>query len=179
MGSRTASGPGALMTSDVRGDQPTGKQTIASLLVLALLLAALSGTQPAAQQGPDPGVTFTRLIDRAEIRVSRVVLQPGATRRLHSHDDVQYHVWVPLEGSLELSVGTDAPVPAVPGDAFFFAQGTMHGFTNVGTTDAAVMEVFVKEGGGNASGDVPGVDALGLQFAALLGTTANAGSAAR
>ena len=153
-----------------------GKQTIASMLVLAVLLAALSGARPAAQRGPDPGVTFTRLIDRAEIRISRVVLQPGSTRRLHSHDDVQYHAWVPLEGSLELSVGTDEPVPAVPGDAFFFERGTMHGFTNVGTTDAAVMEVFVKESGGNASGDARSLDTLGAPFAALLGMAANAGS---
>jgi quercetin dioxygenase-like cupin family protein len=85
------------------------------------------------------------LIDRAEIRVSRVELQAGATRRVHTHDDVEYHVWVPLDGSFQITIGSDAPVTAKPGQAFFFKRGTPHGFKNVGTSAGAVMEIFVKQ----------------------------------
>lgn len=151
-----------------------GRLSTVSMFALAVLSAASSWAQP-APLAPDPGVAATRLINRAEIRISRVVLQPGAVRSVHAHDDVEYHAWIPLEGTFELSVGTDAPVPALPGQAFFFERGTMHGFRNVGDTEAAVMEVFVKDSGSNASRDVPDPAALLASFAALVGagTTAN------
>jgi quercetin dioxygenase-like cupin family protein len=101
--------------------------------------------QTPAQGEADPGVRPTRLIDRAEIRVSRVEIQPGATRRVHAHDDVEYHVWVPLEGTLQITVGSDAPVTAKTGQAIFMKRGTAHGFKNIGTTPGAVMEIFVKQ----------------------------------
>ena len=148
--------------------------TIAAMFVFAVLSAASSWAQP-APLAPDPGVAPTRLINRAEIRISRVVLQPGAVRSVHAHDDVEYHAWIPLEGTFELSVGTDAPVPAAPGQAFFFERGTLHGFRNVVVTEAAVMEVFVKDSGSTASRDVPDPAALLASYAALAGTgtTAN------
>ena len=151
-----------------------GRLSTALMFALAVLSAASSWAQP-APLASDPGVAATRLINRAEIRISRVVLQPGAVRSVHAHDDVEYHAWIPLEGTFELSVGTDAPVPALPGQAFFFERGTMHGFRNVGDTEAAVMEVFVKDSGSNASRDVPDPPALLASFAALVGagTTAN------
>ena len=110
----------------------------------ALLLAAL-GAVAALAQSPDPGVTPVRLIDRAEIRVSRVELQPGAVRSVHTHEDVKYHVWVALSGKLEVTVGSAKPVQAAEGQAFFMLKGTPHGFRNLGSTPAAVMEIFVKD----------------------------------
>ena len=53
--------------------------------------------------------------------------------------------WAPLEGSFEITIGSDAPVAAKPGQAFFFKRGTPHGFRNVGATAGAVMEIFVKQ----------------------------------
>ena len=152
------------------------KRSIARVTMLAVTLLLLTGTQPTAQQRADPGVTFTRLIDREEIRISRVVLEPGATRQPHSHNDVHYHAWVPLEGSFELSLGTDAPVPASAGDAFFLERGTMHGFRNVGTTDAAVMEVFVlvTDGADTASRRRLRSDVAGGRLAALVASLADA-----
>jgi quercetin dioxygenase-like cupin family protein len=113
-------------------------------LAAGVLVAAPAPAQPAAQGEADPGVRPTRLIDRAEIRVSRVEIQPGATRRVHAHDDVEYHVWVPLEGTLQVTVGSDAPVTARAGQAIFMKRGTPHGFKNIGATPGAVMEIFVK-----------------------------------
>jgi quercetin dioxygenase-like cupin family protein len=131
-----------------------GPVTLVTLLVLAPAARAqrsaggppVQGATPATQPGEaDPGVRPIRLIDRDEIRVSRVELQPGAVRSVHAHDDVEYHVWAPVSGTLEITIGTDAPKAAAPGQAFFMKRGTMHGFRNTGTTPAAVFEIFVKK----------------------------------
>ena len=142
-------------------------------LLKGLLVACLLGlTHPAAAQTAapeaDPGVRPVRLIDRAEIRVSRVEVAPGAVRKVHTHDDVEYHVWLPLEGSLELTKGSDQPVAVTVGQAFFFARGTPHGFRNLGTTPAAVMEIFVKQT--KASARLDPADALATAMAALADT---------
>jgi hypothetical protein len=60
--------------------------TILPALLLTLLCAFPTGAQTA---GPNPGVTPVRQIDRAEVRVTRVELQPGAVRNVHQHDDVR------------------------------------------------------------------------------------------
>jgi quercetin dioxygenase-like cupin family protein len=146
------------------------------LLLTGVLLsgasASIAGQQPAqSQQLPaeaDPGVRPFRLIDRDEIRVSRVELQPGAIRRVHVHDDVEYHLWVPVSGTLEITIGQDAPKPATAGAAFFMKKGTPHGFRNVGTTPAAVFEIFVKKSTTTAGGEAPDISAL---MAAMLPET--------
>jgi quercetin dioxygenase-like cupin family protein len=119
------------------------------LAVFGLMLAALT-VRPLMAQAPapgeaDPGVRPTRLIDRPEVRVTRVEIQPGATRRAHQHDDVVYHLWIPIEGQLQLTIGSEAPVAAASGQAFFLKRGTSHGFKNTGTTVGAVLEIFVKQ----------------------------------
>jgi len=118
------------------------------LAALGIALATFLPRPAAAQStppDPDPGVKLTRLIDRAEVRVSRLVLQPGAARRAHAHDDVEYHLWIPIEGQLQLTIGSDAPVSAALGQAFFLKRGTSHAFKNAGTTPASVFEIFVKQ----------------------------------
>jgi len=101
---------------------------------------------PAAAQtaGPNPGVTPVRQIDRAEVRVTRVELQPGAVRSVHQHDDVRFHLFIPISGKIELTIGSAKPVEATPGQAYFMQRGTPHGFRNIGSSPAAVIEVFVK-----------------------------------
>ena len=132
-------------------------RTLAGIVLLSLtftgVMARAVVAQPAAQAPgeADPGVRPFRLIDRDEIRVSRVELQPGAVRKVHVHDDVEYHVWAPVVGSLEITIGQDAPKAAGPGQAFFMKKGTPHGFRNVGTTPAAVFEIFVKKSTTTAS----------------------------
>ncbi len=118
---------------------------LVAVVMTTLCVAGAAAQQPAAQPGEaDPGVRPFRLIDRDEIRVSRVELQPGAVRSVHAHDDVEYHVWAPVTGTLEITIGTDAPKRAAAGQAFFMKKGTSHGFRNTGTTPAAVFEIFVK-----------------------------------
>src|SRR5262249_35179370 len=127
-------------------------RTVAGTFLLSLSLAGMGAAQAPGQQPAtplpaeaDPGVRPFRLIDRDEIRVTRVELQPGAVRRIHAHDDVEYHVWTPIAGTLEITIGNDAPKAAAPGQAFFMKRGTPHGFRNTGTTPAAVFEIFVKK----------------------------------
>jgi quercetin dioxygenase-like cupin family protein len=127
-------------------------RAVVGTLLLSLSLVSIGAGQVSRQQPAtplpaeaDPGVRPFRLIDRDEIRVTRVELQPGAVRRVHVHDDVEYHVWTPVMGTLEITIGNDAPKAAAPGLAFFMKRGTPHGFRNTGTTPAAVFEIFVKK----------------------------------
>lgn len=135
---------------------------------ISILSVALFCGFPAIAQAPatakkaDSGVNPIRLMDRQEVRVTRVEIQPGAVRSMHTHDDVRFHLWIPISGKLELTVGSAKPVEAASGQAFFFDKGTPHGFKNVGTTSAAVMEVFVKDGAAAAQ-----VESLPLILAAL------------
>ena len=125
--------------------------------------AAFAQTQTTAEA--DPGVRLTRLIDRAEVRVSRLEIEPGAARRTHAHNDVEYHLWIPIEGTLQITIGPDAPSAAAPGQAFFLKRGTSHGFKNVGTTRAAAFEIFIKQT--TTAGNPGALDLLVAQLAAL------------
>jgi mannose-6-phosphate isomerase-like protein (cupin superfamily) len=100
------------------------------------------------------------MIDRAEVRVSRVEIQAGAVRRVHTHDDVVYHLWVPIEGTFQITIGAAAPVAAASGQAFFMTRGTQHGFKNTGTTPGAVLEIFIKQTTVAGGADVDAVVAL-------------------
>ncbi len=142
-------------------------QVLALSLVLLVPVAAVAQVQtPATPVGEaDPGVRPTRLIDRDEIRVSRLELQAGAVRRVHAHDDVEYHLWIPLSGSLEITIGTDRPVAATAGQAFFLKRGTQHGFRNTGSGPATAFEIFVKKSTTSAEEDPMGL--LGGVLAAL------------
>lgn len=146
---------------------------IAAAIVLPVLLTVGATLQVSAQQGtaqpqpsPDPGVTPTRLIDRDEIRITRVELAAGAVRSAHTHDDVEYHVWVPVTGTFEITIEKTAPVKAASGQAFFMKKGTSHVFRNTGSAPAAVLEIFVKRGALAAGASDP-VAAAALAMAGL------------
>jgi len=85
-------------------------------------------------------------MDRSDLRILRVDLQPGAVRSVHVHNDVRYHLFIPVSGQLELTIGSAKPVEAVPGQAYYMEKGTPHGFRNVGSSPGMVIEVFVKDG---------------------------------
>ena len=93
---------------------------------------------------PDPGVNFTVLIDNPHVRVLQVTLQPGAVRRPHVHNDVTFHMMVPVTGSLELTVEKEPVVTTVAGQAYYMVKGQTHSFTNKGSAAAQVIELFIK-----------------------------------
>jgi len=142
---------------------------MAAAAIVMIVAPASAQTQTTAEA--DPGVRLTRLIDRAEVRVSRLEIEPGSVRRTHAHNDVEYHLWIPLEGSLEITIGSDRPTPAASGQAFFLKRGTSHGFRNVGSTKAAVFEIFIKQAT-TAGADSP-IDVLASTLGALRQTSGN------
>ena len=122
---------------------------------------------PVAANNADPGVNPVRQLDRPEVRVTRVEIQPGAVRRVHTHDDVRFHLFILIAGKVELTIGSAKAVEATPGQTYFMEKGTPHGFKNTGSSPAAVMEIFVKEGAAAAQGDAP-PDVLRVAQALLL-----------
>jgi quercetin dioxygenase-like cupin family protein len=139
-----------LEASLIRFDGSPG--TLARTMRIPTTLPALTLNLPCALDPsahvtrPGPGVTPERQIDRAEVRVTRVELEPGALRSVDTHDDVRFHLFIPITGKLELTTRSRKPVEAMPGQAQFMQKGTPHGFRNAGSSQAMVMEVLVKDG---------------------------------
>jgi quercetin dioxygenase-like cupin family protein len=93
---------------------------------------------------PDPGVNFLNVVENPHVRVLQVTLQPGAVRRPHVHNDVTFHMLVPITGSLELTVEKDPVVTTVPGQAYYMMKGQTHTFTNKSAAAVQVIEIFIK-----------------------------------
>ena len=103
------------------------------------------GGQKVGQTGnPDPGVNFLNVVENPHVRVLQVTLQPGAVRRPHVHNDVTFHMLVPVTGSLELTVEKDPVVTTVPGQAYYMVKGQTHSFTNKTNAAVQVIELFIK-----------------------------------
>lgn len=99
---------------------------------------------------PDPGVNFINVVENPHVRVLQVTLQPGAVRRPHVHNDVTFHMLVPITGSLELTVEKDPVVTTVPGQAYYMMKGQTHTFTNKSAAAVQVIELFIKPDPGAA-----------------------------
>ena len=124
------------------------------------------------EQNVDPGVFYAVIMDRPEVRIGHTRLAPGGARRTHTHDDVTYHLLIPISGTLTMTVGSDAPIETVPGRVYFMKAGTPHSFTNKGAVDTVSIEVFVKPAPKSAAGsgaDSNGAQALALALAAAGG----------
>jgi len=102
------------------------------------------GNQGVGSQGdPDPGVHYVVIVDNPQVRVLQVTLQPNAVRRQHVHNDVTFHMLVPVTGTLELTVDGNVS-NAVPGQAYYMVKGQPHGFTNKTAAPVQVVELFIK-----------------------------------
>jgi quercetin dioxygenase-like cupin family protein len=97
-----------------------------------------------SQGDPDPGVHFITIIDNPHVRVLQVTLQPGAVRKPHVHNDVTFHMLVPVTGGLELTVEGQPVITTVPGQAYYMLKGVTHGFTNKTAAPVQVIELFIK-----------------------------------
>ena len=114
------------------------------------------GGQKVGQTGnPDPGVNFLNVVENPHVRVLQVTLQPGAVRRPHVHNDVTFHMLVPVTGSLELTVEKDPVVTTVPGQAYYMVKGQTHSFTNKSAAAVQVIELFIKPDPGAAPRRLP------------------------
>jgi mannose-6-phosphate isomerase-like protein (cupin superfamily) len=90
------------------------------------------------------GISNVALLNEAGARVLRVDIAPNGVRNVHSHDDVDFHLFVPVSGTVRLEVA-GKQMELGPWQAQFIKGGTKHGFVNTGSTTATVMEVFVKK----------------------------------
>jgi quercetin dioxygenase-like cupin family protein len=99
---------------------------------------------------PDPGVHYIVVLENPSVRVLQVTLQPGAVRRDHVHNDVTFHMLVPITGSLEVTEASAAAptgretIVTLPGQAYYMVKGQPHGFTNRTAAAVQVIEVFVR-----------------------------------
>jgi quercetin dioxygenase-like cupin family protein len=98
-------------------------------------IAAASGT----------GVSNAALINRDEIRVLRVDVAPNGVRNVHTHDDMQYHLFIPTTAGMQFEVDAEKPVQMAPWQAQFIKGGTRHGFKNTGASTVTIVEIFVKK----------------------------------
>ena len=90
------------------------------------------------------GISNAVLRDQPEVRVLRVVVEPGGTRAMHTHDDVEFHMFVPVTGSMTLSFEAAESLTVPPWQPQYMKAGTRHGFHNSGTAPVEIMEIFVK-----------------------------------
>jgi hypothetical protein len=86
---------------------------VASALLVTLLVLraemsasaqAVGGADKARPVAGDPGLSTMVVLDQPEYRVLRDYAEPGATRRMHSHDDATWHVFTLVTGQLLLTV---------------------------------------------------------------------------
>ncbi len=120
------------------------------LLVCVVLPCAVAWGQVtgsrwwAIRLAEDPGISWILVTETPQYRVLRDFAEPGATRRMHHHADVRWHVLTLATGRLMLTVEGDAAVPVVAGQSLALKGGVNHTFTNVGPETATIIEVFGK-----------------------------------
>lgn len=123
------------------------------LLALAALLAVLApagwaqavgGAEKARPVAGDPGISSMVVMDQPEFSVLRDYAEPGATRRMHSHDNVKWIVFTLVTGKLVLTFEGEAPVEVEPGQVLHFKGTARHTFKNIASVTATIVEVFGK-----------------------------------
>ncbi len=102
-----------------------------------------SPLRPLTSEG-NVGISNAVLRDQPEVRVLRVVVEPGGTRPIHSHAGVQFHLFVPISGPMELDLDGGQSVDVQPWHPYYLAEGTQHGFHNSSSTAVEIMEIFVR-----------------------------------
>lgn len=119
----------------------------------ALHAQAVGGVEQAKPVAGDPGISSLVVMNLPDFRVLRDYAEPGATRRMHSHDDAAYHVFVLITGQLRLTVEGKPPIDVTPGQAVHLDGGAKHTFTNTGKVTATIVEVFGKKAAAPAAFD--------------------------
>jgi quercetin dioxygenase-like cupin family protein len=128
---------------------------LASAIVVAVLWIGSAVAQTPGTAGPlvlnpiaatsGTGISNAALINRDEIRVLRVDVAPNGVRNIHSHDDMQYHLFIPTSAGMQFESESEKPVAMAAWQAQFVKGGTKHGFKNTGSSTVTIMEIFVKK----------------------------------
>ena len=130
------------------------RYAVAAVGLAMLSVALVAQTPPVTGDRTSPlrpltgagnvGISNAVLRDQPEVRALRVVVEPGGTRPIHAHSDVQFHLFVPISGPMELNLDGRESVDVQPWHPYFLAEGTRHGFHNSGSTAVEIMEIFVR-----------------------------------
>lgn len=128
-------------------------------VVLAIALVVLSfvaAAQPTVVTGDrstplrpltgagNVGISNAVLREQPELRALRVVVDAGGTRVMHSHDNVDFHLFVPITGAMTLNLEDAESVEVLPWQPYYLDAGTRHGFHNASSTPVDIMEIFVR-----------------------------------
>ena len=124
---------------------------LAFLLAVSWLASAIAQTPGTAggvvlkptSEASGRGISNAAVLDQSGARVLRVDVEPNGVRNVHTHDKVDFHLFIPISGTVRLEVD-GKPLELRPWQAQYIKGGTKHGFVNTGSTTATVMEVFVK-----------------------------------
>jgi quercetin dioxygenase-like cupin family protein len=103
---------------------------------------AVGGAEGAKPVQGDPGISSMVVTEQPQYRVLRDYAEPGATRRMHSHNDATWHVFTLVTGQLRLTIEGEPPVDVAQGQVVTLKGGARHSFTNTGTVTATIVEVF-------------------------------------
>lgn len=115
-----------------------------TLVASSAFAQAVGGAEKARPVAGDPGISSMVVTDQNEFRVLRDYAEPGAVRRMHSHDDASWHVLTLVTGQLTLTVEGEPPVDVTPGQVLSLEGGVRHTFKNTGSVTATIVEVFGK-----------------------------------
>ena len=115
-----------------------------ALALLLLAAQAVGGADKARAVAGDPGISSMVVMEQPEFRVQRDYIEPGATRRMHSHGDATSHVFTLVTGQFLLTVEGESPVEVMQGQVLNLKGGAMHTFRNTGAVAATIIQVFGK-----------------------------------
>jgi quercetin dioxygenase-like cupin family protein len=128
---------------------------LTSAIVVAVLWIGSAVAQTPGTAGPlvlnpiavtsGTGISNVALINRDEIRVLRVDVAPNGVRNVHSHDDMEYHLFIPTAAGMQFESESEKPVQMTAWQAQFVKGGTKHGFKNTGSSTVTIVEIFVKK----------------------------------
>ena len=138
------SGLRAQVARRARRPQPSALLLAFSLFAVNASAQAVGGADKARAVAGDPGISSMVVMEQPEYRVLRDYAEPGATRRMHSHDDATWHVFTLVTGQLVLTVEDESPVEVTQGQVLHLKGGAKHTFKNTGTVTATIVEVFGK-----------------------------------
>lgn len=63
---------------------------------------------------------------------------------MHAHNDVKFHLFVPITGTMQLDLEGAPSVTVAPWHPYYMNAGTRHGFHNDGASPVEIMEIFVR-----------------------------------
>jgi quercetin dioxygenase-like cupin family protein len=103
---------------------------------------AVGGAEGAKPVQGDPGISSMVVTEQPQYRVLRDYAEPGATRRMHAHNDATWHVFTLVTGQLRLTIEGEPPLDVAQGQVVTLKGGARHTFTNTGAVTATIVEVF-------------------------------------